>query len=267
MLPANGGWWLEVGSGYGRLLPAYWRADRQIVLVDYALDLLLRAAQIHPQENLHFLAADAYRLPFRDEVFAAGLSVRIFHHANAPHSFLKEVARTLRPDARCLVSYSNKRNLLRALRVGCSAFRHDHEAYDEGLFGTHPAHFARLARQAGLQVRLSRGTGLLDQLARGNGFLNRLLGSFPWLKPPAALLDRLADASLGRLQWTPLNFSLLHKTSAPASPLPAPPASLADLLACPHCRSTSLRQEPSQDWSCLECGKRYAHQGQVFDFR
>lgn len=268
MLPVSSGWFFDIGCGYGRLLPTYQRPDRPLVLVDYALNLLELAARNCPHPNSYFVAANAYALPFRAEVFSAGLCVRAFHHIQAPQAFLKELARTLRPNSACILSYSNKRNLLRLGRHPASAFRRDHEAYAEMLFGTHPACFEALARQAGLGLLRSAGTGFLDQLIPAAGFFDRLLERARVLLPPLALAERLADRTLGRLGLAPLTFALLRKEGG-TGPIPSAPqpSGLAEILACPHCRQSELVEQKSKAWLCSACGKLFPARGKIVDFR
>ena len=78
---------LEVGSGSGLtedLLPGAIRCD------------LLRAPWLD-------LAADCARLPFGDESLGAVLAFDTLHHLAAPHAFLREAVRVLRPGGRVLL--------------------------------------------------------------------------------------------------------------------------------------------------------------------
>src|SRR5205085_6553252 len=145
-------WFVDVGAGYGRLYPLYARPDRRVVLVDYAVNLLEVAAEKLGDADVAFVAANAYHLPFRAGSFAAGISIRTFHHMAQPHQFLDELGRVLRRGAHAVLEYSNKRNLLRMARYGPSSLRRDHEHWGELLFGTHPDHLRQLASSAGFDV-------------------------------------------------------------------------------------------------------------------
>jgi ubiquinone/menaquinone biosynthesis C-methylase UbiE len=164
LAPQEAGWFFDVGAGHGRLLPLYAREDRRIVLVDYAMNLLQTAKKSNDRDNIHCVVADAYHLPFRSETFRGGLSIRTFHHMEDPGAFLAELSRVTRAGAEILVEYSNKRNLPRLLRRGAAAFRKDHECYSGVLFGTHPAYFDGLCREAGLRVVMNRGLGSFERL-------------------------------------------------------------------------------------------------------
>ncbi len=267
ILPPTSGWFLDIGCGHGRLVPTYVRPERRPVLVDYALPLLQMAADSYAGQDIEYIAANACVLPFRANTFDGGICVRTFHHMNAPQAFLNELARVLRHGAPCVLSYSNKRNLVRLVRGPSSAIRHDHEAYSATLFGTHPACLAAMARNAGLVVEDAWGTGFVDQVARATGLLDRLLGRIPSLVPPFALAERAADRVCRRLNLAPLIFVLLRKAGgAAASVGEERPASLAGLLACPSCHASA----PGLDEGgcvCGRCGKRFPRRGRILDFR
>lgn len=268
LIPPSPGWFIDLGGGYGRLVPTYMNSNRKIVLVDYALNLLEEAARRHPQENIHFIAADAYHLPFRDNVFDCGLSVRLFHHINAPQAFMSEISRTFREGAGLVLSYSNKRNLLRILKNGSKAFEHDHEKYGEMLFGTHPAHFGELCRNAKFVVDTTLGTGVFDQTLRAMPSLERLFARMPLLSSPLLVMENIADFILGWLRFLPIHFALLYKTNRnKTSPADSKLYQhLIEILACPHCQKTHLSKQ-DKAYTCLDCGKTYPICNKFLDFR
>ncbi len=268
LTPPTTGWFIDLGGGYGRLVPAYINSGRKIVLVDYALNLLEDAARRYPHENIHFVAADVYHLPFRDGVFDCGLSVRLFHHINAPHAFLSETSRIFREGANFVLSYSNKRNLLRILKNGAKAFEHDHAKYGEMLFGTHPAYLDELCRNAKFVVDTTRGTGIFDQIFRVTPSLERLFVRMPLLSQSLLVMEDIADFALGWLRLLPIHFSLLYKSSGnKTSPVDIKRyQNLIEILACPSCRKTHLSKHENA-YTCSDCGKTYPIRGRILDFR
>lgn len=268
LIPSLPGWFVDLGGGYGRLIPTYMNSNRQIVLVDYALNLLEEASQRYSQDSIHLIAADVYHLPFRDNVFDCGLSVRLFHHINAPQSFLNEVTRIFREGAVFVLSYSNKRNMLRILRHGAKAFTHDHEEFSEMLFGTHPKYFAELCRNAAFRIERTRGTGFLDPFFRVKSSFDHLLSRMKFLALPVSIIEDIAGWTLGRMNLAPLNFASLSKDSeAKTSSVELEhPQNLIEILACPRCRSINLN-EREKDYACLDCGKLYPRRGRIIDFR
>jgi len=196
LLSPDPGWLIDLGAGYGRLYPVYARPGRTVVMVDYAVNLLEIAAETYGDRgDVHFIAANAYHLPFRPATFAVGLSNRTFHHMAHPELFLDELARVMRLGSHVALEYSNKRNALRVARYGRRSLREDHEHYGQLLFGTHPRLFERLARAAA---------------------------------------ETAADASLGKLDLAPMHFVDLRRANGVARPVEEQPA-LADILQCPAC--------------------------------
>jgi SAM-dependent methyltransferase len=269
ILPSTPGWFVEIGSGWGRLLPAYYRPDRDIVLVDSHREILETARERHPLGNIHFVCADAGRLPFRADVFSAGLCVRAFQELAAPEAFLRELGRVLGPETRFVLSYANKRNLLRLLRHG-RGFRRDHEAAGERMFVTHPRYLEQLLPPAGLSRQRAHGSGLVEQLLRP-GRLYALARALPFLLPLFALADRVLNFALGPLGLLPHTFAVLRKESldVPAATPPATtdPRSLAAILACPACRAFPLTPDSASDsFLCSSCARRFPRTNGVWDF-
>ncbi len=256
LLPSAPGWFIDIGAGYGRLYPLYARPGRRVVLVDYAPHLLELAAEAIPSSaQVSFVAANAYHLPFRPQVFAAGLSVRTYHHMSAPEHFLAECARVLQPAAHLVLEYSNKRSAVRTLRHPRSSLRVDHEEYGQLLFGTHPTAFRRMAADAGLELQRREGTGFLSR------FVSR---SDPPLQPALALAERALDRLLGPIDLAPMSFVDLERTGRAAAAEP-PGESLAEILQCPACAG-ALKEEDGA-MSCAGCGRVYPWEGQVLDCR
>lgn len=257
LLSSDPGWLIDLGAGYGRLYPIYARPDRAIVMVDYAVNLLEIAADTYgDRPDVHFVAANAYHLPFRQETFAVGLSNRTFHHMAHPELFLEELARVMTPGSHVAIEYSNKRNVLRVMRYGRRSLREDHEHYGELLFGTHPRLFSRLARSAGFEVGDTYGTGFFSRF-----LFERTKRAFR----PLAAAETVADASLGRLDLAPMHFVDLRRENG-AGPAPrASDGSLLEILQCPACAGDLAEAEGGL--SCRSCERQFPRIGAVLDLR
>jgi SAM-dependent methyltransferase len=258
LMPTQPGWFIDVGCGYGRLVPNYLRPDRKIVLFDYAINLLELAANTYPDENIFFIAGNSYALPFRNDVFDAGISIRTFHHMKIPQAFLNELGRVMCAEANVVVEYSNKRNLFRIFRHGFKCFRRDHEEYSELLFGTHPAYFSKLARQAGFLPLRNSGTGIFD----------RLLGKLPFFRLPIGLSEMIADRILGPLRLAPLNFVELRKSSLERFHIHRPESreSIMDILRCPACGGDRL-EDGKNALKCCGCERLFPKKDKIIDLR
>lgn len=258
IMPSDPGWFIELGSGYGRLLPLYWKPDRKIVLLDYAINLLEMAAQSYPYENVFFVAGNAYCLPFRDESFVGGISVRTFHHIKAPQAFLTELSRVMQPKGTVILEYANKRNIIRFLRYGLTFARHDHEEIKKLLFMTHPTYFNELAQRAGFKTLRNLGTG----------FFERILALFPYLELPVTICETIADHIFGPMKLAPLTFVEIHKPAGTYLSVDKdqPQGDLLDILICPACRG-AISENGDNGFKCRNCSRFFPKNGRVIDLR
>lgn len=251
------GWFIDLGGGYGRLVPLYTKKGRNIVIVDYAPNLLEMAAETYAsRDDVHLIAANAYHLPFKDSTFSAGISIRTFHHMNAPERFLGELSRVMRPQTHALIEYSNKRNLMRVLKKWNKSMQVDHEEYMDLQYGTHPRYFSQIAERVGLEVARNLGTGFLPR------FLTEKTLSF---KPLFSIIETLLDGLYGPLGLAPMNFSDLKKTREWSAKDTPPGTTLLEILACPVCKQ-GLTDHQSH-MACSSCGKQFEKRGKIVDFR
>ncbi len=157
LLPSGGRRLLEIGAGFGRLTGEY-HAFEQVVLLDYSLSQL-QDAQEHLGASDHYIyvAADAYKLPFRPGVFDAATLIRVIHHmANVP-AVLQQVRRVLVPGATFILEHANKQNLKAIVRYALK--QQDWNPHDlaplefvELNFDFHPEYIRREVRAAGFKV-------------------------------------------------------------------------------------------------------------------
>lgn len=101
-----GGIALDVGSGPGNVTASLARAagpDGLALGVDISEPMLTRAARAEAGPQVGFLRADAQRLPLRDEVIDAAVSIAVLQLIPDPAAALAEMARVLRPSGRLAV--------------------------------------------------------------------------------------------------------------------------------------------------------------------
>jgi ubiquinone/menaquinone biosynthesis C-methylase UbiE len=116
LLPVSGRLMLELGAGAGRNTPRYPGFDR-IVLVDHSTTQLARAQErLGASDRYLYVAADIYRLPFRDGLFDAATMIRTLHHmADAPMA-LAQVRDVMQEGSVFILEFTNKSNLKAILR-------------------------------------------------------------------------------------------------------------------------------------------------------
>jgi demethylmenaquinone methyltransferase/2-methoxy-6-polyprenyl-1,4-benzoquinol methylase len=115
-LPTKGGILLDLGAGTGDLgMEAYQRVPRTLAMaVDFTIEMMLAGRKRPGTEMLRWTAADALRLPFRDETFAAVVSGFLLRNVIDLPQALQEQYRVIKPGGR-IVSLDTthpKKNLL-----------------------------------------------------------------------------------------------------------------------------------------------------------
>lgn len=71
---------LDLGTGSSDLLTSIGRLSRRSCGLDFKIEHLAWGRKAHPQLDINRVAADAFRLPFRDESFDVVTSGHFFHH-------------------------------------------------------------------------------------------------------------------------------------------------------------------------------------------
>jgi ubiquinone/menaquinone biosynthesis C-methylase UbiE len=255
LLTQNPGWFIDVGGGYGRSVPLFKQGNRKHVLVDYAHNLLEYASDTYKDDkSIFYVAADAYHLPFKDNVFCGGLSVRVMHHMNMPVNFLKEINRVMMRGSKFVMDFANKRNLFRIFAKPGLALKKDHEEYEPLLFGTHPGYFRQAAKEAGFKTEKILGTGFFPRF---------ITEKTEFLSPVLYVLEVIFDNTLGLLELGPRSVARIKKEGGEESNNLN--LDIKDILACPTCKG-DIKIE-GEAVTCTKCNNKYAYKNGIFDFR
>jgi len=104
---------LEVGSGFGRLVPAYSAYCSQITLLDPAQKNLTDAkSYLHnTSPPIKYVKGRAENIPFPPNTFDAALIVRVLHHIPDPAKVLSELSRVIKPGGYLILEFANKLHL------------------------------------------------------------------------------------------------------------------------------------------------------------
>ena len=270
-LPRTRGWFFDLGCGFGRMVPLYAGRPQRTLAIDYATNNLQMTREAYPDEELTLVAADACRLPFRDGSLDGGICVRLLQNVPKAEDMMRELARVLRPRARVVLSFFNRRNLLRFVRYGTRCLRREHRlehiATYGAMCGTHPAYFRSLCRSVGLVALVRKGAGLVYQISGPVKPLQRLIARSAAVRAVMNYCCRTADTVLGRLNLSLWQFVLLRKplTGPTGAVSPAGP-DFADILACTRCGATPLRLQPERI-TCPACGQSFPRNSGVADLR
>ena len=207
LLPARGERLLEVGAGFGRLTGEY-QMFRQVVLLDYSLEQLQFARARFGDDGYIYVAANAYKMPFRAGAFDAATMIRVIHHFEDVPAVLAQVERALGGGSRFILEYANKRNLKALLRhvVGRNTWNPldlQPVEFVELNFNFHPEFIRRQVGECGFETRRTIPVSWLRlaliKRALPTSLLVRLdeaLQATGWLLSPSVFLDlRLNKAS------------------------------------------------------------------------
>ena len=259
MLPKNGKLMLELGAGAGRNTPRYAGFER-IVLLDYSTTQLIQAQEkLGCSEKYIYVAADIYRLPFRDRQFDAATMIRALHHmADAPKA-LKQIRNVLRSNAVFILEFANKLNLKSILRYVTgrqkwNPFSLEPVEFVKLNFDFHPKAIRKWLGELGFSIEKTLTVshfrlGLLKRIVPA-----RLL----------AALDGLFQPTGEFWQFTPSVFvkarikDTVHDDEISLS--------VIDLFKCPDCEGEKL-EEMNDHLHCPICESNWAVLDGIYDFR
>ncbi len=255
LLPDQGELLLEVGAGAGRNTPRYQGYDR-VVLLDYSLTQLQQAQEaLGRSQKYLYVAGDAYRLPFVNELFDGVTMIRTLHHMQEPASALEEIQRVTQAGQPFILEFANKQNLKAIFRFvlgkqDWDPFSLEAVEFTKLNFDFHPQAVRAWLKQAGFTIE--------RQLSVSYFRLNLLKKIIP-----TRLLVFLDSLVQGTGNWWQLSPSVfLRCTAAGSSPAPAPDA----FFRCPDC-GAGLGAGDGSTILCPRCDASYPIVDGIYDFR
>jgi ubiquinone/menaquinone biosynthesis C-methylase UbiE len=262
LLPESGKLMLELGAGAGRNTPRYAGFER-IVVLDYSTTQLAQAqAKLgrDPQRYI-YVAADIYRLPFRNCQFDAATMIRTLHHmADAPKA-LSQVRNVLQPNAVFILEFANKQNFKSILRYWLgrqdwNPFTLEPVEFVKLNFDFHPKAIRRWLEDLGFSI----GKTLTVSHFR-LGFLKRII--------PAGLLaalDGLFQPTGAFLQFTPSVFVKAKVEDNDNGKVNEASLNWIELFKCPDCGSETLEEKTDHVY-CPVCKAQWSVNDGIYDFR
>jgi len=273
-------WLVDLGGGFGRHLQHYSPYARRLVLVDYSWTNL-RAAEARVArdpdlaQRVHLVRANLYQLPFHNDAFDVGVTIRVLHHLANLDSGLREMSRVVR--RRWLLDVPNKHHLvarLRALIRGDWSFmvnRDPHElgTPDEPYRNYHVGAVRETLRGLGWQPTVAASVANLRSWERACPHAVRGVAR------PVVHSAELVGQSLGRAWWGPSQWLWMTRATAnrpagvtrngeDATMQGAGDANFTALMACPLCGGTL--QWGADSALCDACSATYRRCGHIWDF-
>ena len=262
MLPGKGKLMLELGAGAGRNTPRYAGFER-IVLLDYSTTQLIQAREkLGTSSKYIYVAADIYRLPFRDRQFDSATMIRALHHmADAPKA-LKQIRNVLRSNAVFILEFANKLNLKSILRYwlgrqGWNPFSLEPVEFVKLNFDFHPKAIRNWLGELGFSIEKTLTVshfrlGLLKRIVPA-----RLLAALDGLFQPTGKFFQFTPSVFVKAKVKKVNDEIQSDEVS---------ANVLDLFKCPDCEGEKL-EDRSDHLHCTVCESNWAVQDGIYDFR
>lgn len=105
----QGKWVLDAGCGAGRFLDVASQTGCEVVGLDISSAIDAARANLAGRENVHFVQASIYELPFRREVFDACYCIGVVQHTPDPQKTMETLPRVLKKGGRiAITAYERK---------------------------------------------------------------------------------------------------------------------------------------------------------------
>lgn len=271
----RGRWFLDVGGSYGRLTSTYYDSYKLPVILDYSFKTLAKNKEIiksrYPQITL--IAANAYKMPFKESSFDGGLMVRVLHHIEKPQEYFKEASRIFKKDAVYVQEIANKVHIKAKVKA---LLRKDFNFFSEepyrqpigenlegskkeegGIFlNYHPSHIRSLLEKNNFRIERRFGCSFLRSRV-----IKKILGT-----EIMVFLEKLLQKTLS---WTNIPPSIFFRTTLQKDTTEKKEekaAKIEDLLACPSCKG-KLTFEGSDFAKCKKCNLEFSKKEDIWDFR
>jgi len=277
LLPRLGrsNWFADFGGGYGRNAIHYPSVANNVILVDYSVTQLSRAAQNLAPEvgagRVHLIRADLGRMPLIDSAVDSAMVIRVLHHMTDVDRCVSEMARTVAQ--RWLVDVPIKHHVLARLRSLRNGRPGELRGPAPNVTGStdYPFYTFQLAA---VRERLRR-SGFRSHTAASVNNFRRWDQVLParWVSGlrPVVYSMELTTQRLGRGWWGPSQFLLATRLRPGTARLrlagPETPTHLAGLAQrtwCPSCQA-DLRWSDSAA-RCAGCDRVYPRRDGFWDF-
>lgn len=267
----KGTWFIDIGGSFGRLTDTYYNQYSNPVIIDYSLKTLQKNREVLLKKYPHIelIAANAYKLPFKENTFDGGLMVRVLHHIDKPLEYLEEIYRVLNGESTYMQEFANKIHIKARIKailtLNLSLFNKEpyqqpNKKNNEGarenakvpFLNYHPTWMKEKLNEQGLIVEKKYGCSFLRMR-----FLKKIFS-------PKALLF-LEGILQDTLSWSNIPPSIFFQTSKQTHVKNNSDTKLSSILACPSCHGDLTLS--SNKATCIKCKKTFTKEKNIWDFR
>lgn len=105
----KGKWVLDAGCGAGRFLDVSSMSEAEVVGIDISNAIDAAQKNLPERENVHYIQANIYDLPFRPETFDYCYCIGVIQHTPNPPESLRSIAETVKKDGEIAVTIYERR--------------------------------------------------------------------------------------------------------------------------------------------------------------
>ena len=267
----SGKWFLDVGGSFGRVLPTYYNKYNHCVIVDYSLKTLQKNYATLKKEfpNVELISANAYYLPFKENIFDSALMIRVLHHLDKPEVYISEIYRVISPMGIYIQEFANKLHIKALIRgiikldfkiFNTSPYQQPDRKNNEGarenanvpFLNYHTVWIKRVLVKKGFKVVKKYGCSFFRLEA-----LKKLLGS--------RVLLFFENISQNIFSFLDLSPSIFIKSIKKGNSKKGIGENIEDILLCPKCKGDLNIIDKKA--VCKGCKKEYYKKENIWDFR
>ena len=100
----KGKWVLDAGCGAGRFLDAASASEGEVVGIDISSAIDAAKASLEGRDNVHFIQASIYELPFKEGAFDYCYCIGVIQHTPDTAESLRSIARMVKPGGKIAVT-------------------------------------------------------------------------------------------------------------------------------------------------------------------
>lgn len=268
-----GKWFLDVGGSYGRITSTYYNSYNNPIILDYSLKTLQKNQETikakYPKSVL--IAANAYKMPFKQNCFDGGVMVRVLHHIEKPATYFKEIERVLSNNSTYVQEYANKKHIKAAIRA---IFK-----LNLDIFSTEPYEQPRANNGEGSNIKersifYNYHPKYIKNLLKTYNFTLVKKYGCSYLRSP--LIKKIINDNIMMffesimqelLSWSNISPSIFLETKLIKEQTGnVKNERLEDILVCPSCKE-DLLFEGNKTARCRRCPANFLKEEGIWDFR
>jgi ubiquinone/menaquinone biosynthesis C-methylase UbiE len=265
---------LDIGGSYGRLTSTYHEQYKKPIILDYSLKTLQRNNEILQSKypNVELIAANAYKLPFKNNSFDGALMVRVLHHIEKPKIYFKELRRILKHDSTYVQEYANKKHIKAVIRA---LLKLDLSIFSPEPYQQPKAHNSEGSQDDQESIFYNYHPKYIKNLLQTNKFILKKKYGCSFLRSP--LIKKIFNDDIlmffekifqETLSWSDISPSIFLDTQVKKDEgeYDIEDLTLEDILACPTCKD-SLIFESHSVAVCNKCSQSFFKKDGIWDFR